>query len=323
VSSRAQPRSATRPTAVGRNRSVLAFGLASLFSDAGHETATAVLPFFLVSVGGSAAALGLVEGVADALSTAAKLASGWYSDGLHHRKPLGVIGYAATGIGKAAFAVTWTPLQVLGVRAVSWLGRGMRGPVRDAMLTEAVPPEAVGPAFGFHRAMDTFGAVLGPLAAFLLLSRFGYRTIFALTLIPGVLSILAFASAPEVGHARTRVAFRASLKELPPHFRAFLVAVGIFGLGDFARSLLILRAAQMHPPESLSPEQFAIGLYVFHNLVHSGLLRPLGLGAFGRRHLFIHGGLLLEALDQTRAVLGHGARPCPFPRDALVGLRHW
>lgn len=145
------------PSQTGRrpwlNRSVLAFGLASLFSDAGHETATAILPFFLVSVGGSAAVLGLVEGVSDALSTAAKLASGWYSDGLRHRKPLGVVGYAATGVGMAAFALTWTPFQVLFVRACSWLGRGMRGPVRDAMLAEAVSRDDVGRAFGFHRAM--------------------------------------------------------------------------------------------------------------------------------------------------------------------------
>ena len=247
------------------NRSVLAFGLASLFSDAGHETATAILPFFLVSVGGSAAILGLVEGVADALSMAAKLASGWYSDGLHHRKPLAVVGYAATGAGMAAFALTWTPFQVLVVRALSWMGRGMRGPVRDAMLAEAVPPEAVGRAFGFHRAMDTAGAVLGPLSAFLLLSHFGYRAIFALTLIPGLLSVVAFVSAPERGRARTRLAFRASLRELPGPYRSFLVAVGIFGMGDFARSLLILRAAQMLPGGPISPQHIAIGLYVFHN----------------------------------------------------------
>jgi MFS family permease len=263
------------------NRSVLAFGLASLFSDAGHETATAILPFFLVSVGGSAAILGLVEGVSDALSTAAKLASGWYSDGLRHRKPLGVVGYAATGVGMAAFALTWTPFQVLFVRALSWLGRGMRGPVRDAMLAEAVSRDDVGRAFGFHRAMDTIGAVLGPLSALLLLSRFGYRAIFALTLIPGLLSVIAFASAPERGQARTRLDFRASLRELPKPFRAFLVAVGIFGLGDFARSLLILRAAQMFPVGPVAPERIAIGLFVFHNLVHAGA--AYGVGVLGVR----------------------------------------
>lgn len=263
------------------NRSVLAFGLASLFSDAGHETATAILPFFLVSVGGSAAMLGLVEGISDALSTAAKLASGWYSDGLRHRKPLGLVGYAATGVGMAAFALTWNPFQVLSVRALSWLGRGMRGPVRDAMLAEAVPPADVGRAFGFHRAMDTLGAVLGPLGALLLLSHFGYRAIFALTLIPGLLSVVAFASAPERGQARTRLDFRASLRELPRSYRAFLVAVGIFGAGDFARSLLILRAAQMLPAGRIAPEHIAIGLYVFHNLVHAAA--AYGIGVLGAR----------------------------------------
>jgi MFS family permease len=149
------------------------------------------------------------------------------------------------------------------------------------MLTDAVPPEAVGPAFGFHRAMDTIGAVIGPLAALALLSRFSHRVIFALTLIPGLLSVLAFASAPEAGRARTRLAFRVSLRELPASYRAFLVAVGIFGLGDFARSLLILRAAQMLPSGRWSPEQLAIGLYVFHNLVHAGA--AYGIGVLGVR----------------------------------------
>jgi MFS family permease len=296
---------------------VLAFGLASLLSDAGHETATAVLPFFLVSVGGSAATLGLVEGIADALSTAAKLASGWYSDGLRRRKPLGIVGYAATGVGMAAFALTWTPRQVLGVRAVSWLGRGMRGPVRDAMLTEAVPAEAVAPAFGFHRAMDTVGAVLGPLAAFLLLPRLGHRTIFALTLVPGVLSVLAFASAPEVAHHRTRRAFRASIGELPARYRAFLVAVGIFGLGDFARSLLVFRAAEMLPPDHASPEQVAIGLYAFHNLVHATTAYGIGLLAvrLGARRVLAAGYALFGLM-----AVGFTLAPAHPSLTVLLGL---
>jgi MFS family permease len=120
----------------------------------------------------------------------------------------------------AAFALTWTSTQILVVRAVSWIGRGIRGPVRDAMLAEAVPAEAVARAFGFHRAMDTIGAVLGPFAAFLLLTHLGYRAIFALTLIPGLLSVFAFATAPEVRRDRIRLSFRASVKELPPRYRA-------------------------------------------------------------------------------------------------------
>ncbi|HXJ34446.1 MAG TPA: MFS transporter [Candidatus Eisenbacteria bacterium] len=264
------------------NRTVLAFGVASLLSDAGHETATAVLPLFLVSLGGSAASLGFVEGISDALSTAAKLLAGWYSDGLRHRRPIGVVGYAATGIGMAALALARVPSQVLGVRAASWVGRGMRGPVRDAMLAEAVPATARGRAFGFHRAMDTVGAVLGPLLALLLLGRFGYRTIFLATLVPGILSIAAFASAPELGKPRRRPPLRASLADLPAPFRRFLVAVFLFGLGDFARSLLILRAVSLlGSSSSVPPERMAVAMYALHNLVHA--CSSYGIGVLGER----------------------------------------
>ena len=293
-----------------KNRTVLAFGLASLFSDAGHETATAILPFFLVSLGGSAAALGLVEGVADALSTAAKLTAGWFSDGLTRRKPLGIVGYVATGIGMGAFALAKSPAHVLAIRSASWVGRGMRGPVRDAMLTDAVNEEARGPAFGFHRAMDTIGAVLGPLLALLLLARCGYRAIFALTLVPGLLSVLAFASAPEAPHPRVRRAFGATLRELPRSYRRFLVAVGIFGLGDFARGLLVLRAAQMLPAQGIPPTTVGVALYVVHNLVHA--CSAYGIGVLGVRVgalRVLAGGYFLFALMAVGFLLAPATLP--------------
>ncbi len=300
------------------NRSVLAFGLASLLSDAGHETATAILPLFLVSLGGSAAALGLIEGVADALATAAKLFAGWYSDGLSRRKPIGVVGYAATGIGMAGFALTWTPAQVLAVRALSWIGRGTRGPVRDAMLAEAVTPQMIGRAFGFHRAMDTAGAVVGPLIALALVGWLGYREVFVVTLVPGILSVLAFASAPEVARRRTRPRFRASLAGLPPRFRRFLFAVGLFGLGDFARSLLILRAEQLLPAHGPLPRgQEAIALYVFHNLVHA--LSAYGIGALasrvGARRVLVAGYLTFALM-----AVGFLVAPAHPPFAVLLGL---
>lgn len=288
------------PVALGRKvatrgwftPTIFALGMASLFSDAGHETATAILPLFIGTLGGSAAALGLIEGVADMLSTGAKLASGWYSDGLHHRKPLGIVGYAATGVGMATFALAMRPLHVLLIRSVSWIGRGMRGPARDAMLTEAVPASAVGRAFGFDRAMDSVGAVIGPLIALVLVGRLGFRAIFAVTLVPGILSVAAFASAQERGVVRTRASFRASLRELPPAFRRFLLAVGMFGLGDFARSLLILRAIEMLGPDApLGPARTAIALYVFHNAVHAASAYGIGvLGSrFGARRVLVGG----------------------------------
>lgn len=264
------------------NRNVLAFGMASFFSDTAYESATAILPMFISSLGGSAAALGAIEGISDALSTVAKLLSGWYSDGLRRRKPLGVAGYTATGLGTAIFAVARTPLHVLWIRAGSWVGRGLRGPARDAMLAESVPPQAYGRAFGFHRAMDTAGAVVGPLLALALTARLGYRPIFALTLVPGVLSIAAFASVRERSVARERLPIRTSLGELPSSFRRFLAAVGLFGLGDFARSLLVLRAVEGAAPGGpVSPAQVAIALYGAHNVAYA--LSAYGLGALGSR----------------------------------------
>jgi MFS family permease len=214
-------------------------------------------------------------------------------------------------------------MQVLGIRAAAWLGRGMRGPVRDAILTEAVPAEAVAPAFGFDRAMDTVGAVLGPLAAFLLVPHFGWRTIFALTLVPGVLSVVAFASAPEIARRRTRGAFRASLRELPADYRAFLVAVGVFGLGDFARSLLVLRAADMLPPGRLPREQVAIALYVLHNVVHAASAYGIGLVAtrLGARRV-LGAGYALFALTCVGFVVApaHPSVAVLVPLFALAGL---
>jgi MFS family permease len=151
------------------NRHVFAFGLTSLMSDFCHDMATAVLPQFMQTIGASAAALGFIEGVADALSSFVKLGAGYHSDRIGHRKTWTVIGYFLTAIAKPvfAFAFAW-PLILIG-RVVGWLGRGIRSPLRDAMLAESVSSQDRGKAFGFHRAGDTAGAVLGPLAAFALL----------------------------------------------------------------------------------------------------------------------------------------------------------
>src|SRR6202047_4520452 len=124
------------------NRTVLGVGLTSLFSDWSHETATAVLPAFLAVIGAGPAWLGAIEGVADGLSSFAKLASGHFTDRLKHRKPLAVLGYAVTTLATASFASTTKAYQVLFGRATAWLGRGVRSPVRKALLAANVPPSA-------------------------------------------------------------------------------------------------------------------------------------------------------------------------------------
>jgi len=178
------------------NRTVLGVGLASLFSDWSHEIATAVLPTFLATMGVAAAWLGIIEGVSDGLSSFAKMASGYYTDKLQRRKPIAVLGYLVTAVGTASFALATAAWHILIARAVAWLGRGVRTPVRKALLAAAVTPETYGRAFGFERMMDTVGAIVGPASAFLLLQTFHHHfpPLFAVTLIPSLIAagLIAF-----------------------------------------------------------------------------------------------------------------------------------
>jgi len=293
----------TLPSAGWLNRDVVGMALASFFSDAGHEAATSILPLFLVSIGAPPAALGAIEGVADAASSFVKLGAGWFSDRIGQRKPIAVAGYALTGLTTGLFALATAWPHVLLARAAGWFGRGIRGPVRDAMLSESVTPEARGKAFGFHRAGDTLGAIAGPVIALALLSLLAgreataitYRQIFWITLIPGLLSTLSFALFVK---ERARPADHSSnlfkmIGGLPTRFKLFLVGVGIFGAGDFAHSLLTLRAAQMLTPGmgAARAGQVAIALYTLHNVLYAGMSFPIGALAdrIGKRGLLALG----------------------------------
>src|SRR3984893_10322065 len=176
------------------NRTVLGVGLTSLFSDWSHETATAVLPAFLAAIGAGSAWLGAIEGIADALSSFAKLAAGHYTDRLNRRKPLAVFGYAFTALATASFALATHAYHILFGRVAAWLGRGVRSPVKKALLAADVQPEAYGRAFGFERLMDTVGALAGPLTALglLQLTQHSYRKVFLWTLLPGLISVACF-----------------------------------------------------------------------------------------------------------------------------------
>lgn len=257
------------------NRTVLGIGLASLFSDWSHETATTVLPAFLASLGVAAAWLGLIEGVADGLSSFAKLGSGFYTDRLRWRKPVAVVGYVITALGTASFALATSAWHVLLARSLAWLGRGVRTPIRKALLAGSVTRETYGRAFGFERMMDTLGAIVGPSSAFVLLWLFHhhYSALFAVTLIPGLAAaaLIAFLVHERERRPVAHVSFGQSLRALPPPFRRFLVAVGLFGMGDFAHTLLILLATQKLTPTlgAATAASIATGLYVLHNVLYA------------------------------------------------------
>lgn len=278
---------------------MLGIGLASLFSDWGHEAATAILPAFLASLGAPAVALGVIEGVSDGLSSFAKLAGGWIADRTSWRKLTGILGYCATGLSTWAYAFAQSWPFVLVLRALGWIGRGGRGPSRDALLADCVLPEQQGRAFGFERAMDTLGAVAGPLSATLLLGVVGTRGVLRLTLIPGLAAAVAFAAlAPkgkqdEAHHAPGLVS---SFKQLPKNYSGYIAGVFAHGIGDFAPTLLILRATQILTPRfgSNRAAALAVGLYTFHNIVNAAASYPAGaLGdRLGRRALLAAGYLI-------------------------------
>jgi MFS family permease len=257
------------------NRTVLGIGLASLFSDWSHETATAVLPAFLATMGVAAAWLGLIEGVSDGLSSFAKMASGFYTDKLQRRKPIAVIGYLVTAFGTASFGLATAAWHVLIARACAWLGRGVRTPVRKALLAGSVTKETYGRAFGFERMMDTLGAIIGPATAFLLLIAFHhhYPWLFAATLIPSLIAagLILFLVKEKERKPVPHVSFSQRLRMLPAAYRRFVLAVGLFGVGAFAHTLLILLAAQKLTPSlgATKAASVAVALYVLHNIFYA------------------------------------------------------
>jgi len=273
------------------NRTVCGAGVTSALGDFCYETTTVILPGFLAVLGIPAAVLGIIEGVADAVASFTKMISGYIAGKLGHRKLLVVVGYGLTPFGQVliAMAAGW-PLLLVG-RVISWFGKGLRGPLRDAIVTQAINPETRGRAFGFHRAMDAVGAVVGPLLGVALLGwaqglswedpAGPFRVVLWFSILPGVLAVLAFLALvqdPEHSPNPALQFFRA-LRELPSRFKRYLGAVGLFGIGDFSHSLLILAATQLLASSMgmVQAAQMAGMLYMWRNIVQVAMSYPVGM----------------------------------------------
>ncbi|MGA8367868.1 MAG: MFS transporter [Candidatus Acidiferrales bacterium] len=307
-------------------RGVLGIGLASLFSDWGHEAGTAILPAFLAGMGAPAVALGIIEGVSDGLSSFAKLAGGWIADRPRWRKPTGIIGYFATALSTFAYAFAASWPTVLVVRALGWIGRGSRGPSRDALLADSVAPSQAGRAFGFERAMDNLGAVLGPLSAAALLGTLGARGVFRWTLVPGLAAALLFALLVPAGKSadgRRAPNLASSFAQLPKIYWRFLAGVFAHGIGDFAPTLLILRASQILAPRDgiARAAAISVGLYTFLNFTSAAASYPAGaLGdRFGKRGL-LAAGYLTGAVAFAGFILAPPTMPVLVILFGLAGI---
>jgi len=229
-------------------RAVWLLGWISLATDSATEAIYPLLPYFLTHVlGAGAVSLGIVEGAAEAANSVVKIGSGRIADRAPRKRPLVLFGYTVSSIARPFIAVTTTWLQLFTVRVLDRVGKGVRGAPRDAMLAAAATPATRGTVFGFHRAMDHLGAVLGPTLATVFLYFFPerYRTLFALTIVPGAISIALIllireeAAPPRVVSGFSRAG--ATDRRLGKPFTRFMIVLTIFTLGNSTDAFLLLK----------------------------------------------------------------------------------
>jgi MFS family permease len=287
---------AQRPR-LGRN--VIALGAVSFLTDVSSEMIYPLLPIFLTTVlGANASFIGAIEGAAETTAALLKLASGWWSDRVRKRKPLVVLGYAIATLARPLVAIARSASEVLVIRVADRVGKGIRNAPRDALIAESVHPSIRGRAFGFHRAADHAGGVVGPLIAFAVLTwnLAPLRTVFWLAAIPGLLSLLVVivfvreiprgAEAPMGGGPDLT-------RPLDARFWRVLAVIFLFTLGNSTDAFLLLRASQLGVPIALAPV-----LWAALHVVKSASSTPGGAlsDRIGRRPTLIAGWLLYAAV---------------------------
>ncbi len=286
-------------------RNVWVVGFTSFFMDISSEMVLNILPLFLANVlGVQTSIIGLIEGIAEATASILKMFSGWLSDKLGGRKWLAVAGYGLSAITKPFFYFAGSWGLIAGVRWVDRIGKGIRTAPRDALVADSTTEKTRGLAFGFNRAMDKAGAVLGLLVAALFvwlaqanaieLSRSSFQTIVLISLVPAFLAVLSLAiGARDVTVKGQRSAPKFSLRSLGKPFQIFLVIVSIFTLGNSANSFLVLRAQNL----GISVTGILIMLAAY-NLVITLVATPAGSlsDRIGRRRLIIGGWLVYAAI---------------------------
>ncbi len=263
----------------GLSRNVIVLSGVSFFQDAASEMLYPVLPLFLVGVlGVSPSILGLIEGVAEGTASVMKAVSGRVAD-LFRRRPLVAAGYGVSSVSKLLIGLaTGWPL-VLVARFADRVGKGLRGPPRDALIVDDTPPESRGRAFGFHRAADTMGAVVGPLLGLALYEALGHRIrpLFFAAFVPAVVSVSLIVFVRErsrgaVASTRPATEVRAPRRPLPPAFLRVAVLLTVFGLANFSDAFLILRAKELGLSFVL-----VILVYALYNVAYAALSYPAGL----------------------------------------------
>ena len=280
-------------------RNIYAFGFTSLFNDIASEMAYWVLPAFLATLGAGPAQLGIIEGMAESVASFAKLFSGYLADRFPRRKPIVVSGYIVANAVKPVLALATSWWHVLIIRFSDRLSKGIRGTVRDVMAVESSNSSSIGSTYGFIQAMDSAGAIMGPLIALLLIPYYGLRGVFWLATIPGFLCIaIAFFGIKETRRSASRIETKTSEQkhkaaQLPASFYFVLIAVTLFSLGNSSDMFLVLRAQNVGIPATHAP---LLGL-VF-NVMYTLISWPAGYlsDRFSRRIIAASGYLVFAVV---------------------------
>ncbi|MHB1000297.1 MAG: MFS transporter [Armatimonadota bacterium] len=285
---------------LGINPTVLMLGFVSLLTDISSEGIYPLIPLFLTNVlHAQVSTVGLIEGVAESTASLLRIFSGWFSDKIGNRKWITVAGYSLSALSKPLLSISTLWQHVFGVRFADRMGKGIRSAPRDALIADVTPEDKRGISFGFHRAMDTVGAVLGPLIAFWLLRSVGlqYRQIFLLAAIPGVIGVILlifFVKEP-------RRAVSENNKEIPSlrfgmfgkRFKMFLLVTTIFAIGNSSDAFLILRARDL----GISASSILLIIVLFNSVE---ALLATGAGAIsdrvGRKNVVLVGYLVFAGV---------------------------
>ncbi len=290
--SNARAESGTGGKILGLDRNVFFVGLTSFLTDTTGKMVYSVMPLFLLSIGATKTQLSLIEGIAESTASLLKAASGWLSDRMGRNKPFMVVGYAFSALLFPLFAIAKAPFDVLAIRFAERIGKGIRTAPRDSLVAASSGEGNRGRSFGFHKAMDNSGAIVGPLLAAGLLAAFPeqYRKVFLISGLPavfGLLSIIAFVH--EARRPKEERLGRISLRDLPARFYSFLGIIFVFTLGNSTDALLLVKASDVGIADSYIPV-----VYLVFNSVSVLFSVPAGIlsDRIGREKLIIFGYLL-------------------------------
>ena len=276
-------------------RTVWILSLVSLFNDAASEMLYPVMPIYLKSIGFSIVLIGILEGVAEAISGLSKGYFGKLSDESGKRVPYVKLGYAMSAISKPLMAFFIYPLWIFFARTFDRFGKGIRTGARDAILSDEATPETKGKIFGFHRSFDTIGAVIGPSLALIYLYFFpkDYKNLFYIAFIPGILAVLGSFLLKDkkkdllkVTKSTSFLSFLKYWNDSPQIYRRVVIGLLVFTLFNSSDVFLLLRAKQAGLNDTA-----IIGVYIFYNLIYALLSFPIGIVAdkIGLKKMFIAG----------------------------------